>query len=74
MWSRKQHSIRRSWRFFKIALSHDSLENMIKTNFALAQHHKWSLTEIEMMHPWEREVYVALLLQFIDEQNDRLKK
>tara|TARA_B100000085_G_scaffold118257_1_gene107739 strand:- start:920 stop:1063 length:144 start_codon:yes stop_codon:yes gene_type:complete len=47
---------------------------MIKTNFALAQHHKWSLTEIEMMHPWEREVYVALLLQFIEEQNDRLKK
>tara|TARA_Y100001954_G_C15828003_1_gene613214 strand:- start:6407 stop:6550 length:144 start_codon:yes stop_codon:yes gene_type:complete len=47
---------------------------MIRTNFALLQYHKWTLTEIEMMHPWEREIYVALLLQSIEEQNDRLKK
>jgi len=32
------------------------------------QHHKYSLTEIENLMPWEREVYVSLLLQYIQEQ------
>jgi len=40
-------------------------------NFALMHYHKWSLTEAEMMVPWEREIYVALLLDAIDEQNNR---
>jgi hypothetical protein len=33
------------------------------------QHHKYSLTELENMIPWEREVYLTLLHQFIEEQN-----
>jgi len=33
------------------------------------QYHKYSLTELENMMPWEREVYVTLLKQYIDEQN-----
>ena len=37
------------------------------------QHHKYSLTEIENMMPWEREVYVMLLLQHIDEENMKAK-
>lgn len=71
MWRRKLFRIRRAWRFFRVALSHDSLENMIRMNFALMHYHKWSLTEAEMMVPWEREIYVALLLDAIDEQNNR---
>lgn len=35
------------------------------------QHHKYSLTELENMMPWEREVYIALLLDYIDEENKR---
>ena len=37
------------------------------------QHHKYSLTEIEEMIPWERDIYVALLLDFIKQENERLK-
>lgn len=33
------------------------------------QYHKYSLTEIENMMPWEKEVYVTLLKQYIDEEN-----
>ena len=33
------------------------------------QHHKYSITEIENMMPWERDVYVALLKQYIEEEN-----
>lgn len=32
------------------------------------QHHKYSLTEIENLIPWEREVYVSLLIQYIKEE------
>lgn len=32
-------------------------------------HHKYSLTELESMIPWEREVYIALVKQYIEEEN-----
>lgn len=32
------------------------------------QHHKYSLTEIENMIPWERELYVKMLLDYIEEE------
>ncbi len=50
-------------------MSHISLESYFKLNFALMQHHKYSLTEIENMIPWERDIYVALLNQYIEEEN-----
>lgn len=48
---------------------HEDLASYYKTNFALIQHHHWSLTEIEAMVPWEREVYITLLQQYIEEEN-----
>jgi hypothetical protein len=33
------------------------------------QHHHYSLSEIEMMIPWEREIYVTLLMEYIKEEN-----
>ena len=50
-------------------MAHTNLESYYKTNFALMQHHKYSLTELENMIPWEREVYVSLLQQHIEEEN-----
>jgi len=43
------------------------LEGYYKTNFALMQHHKYSLSEIENMMPWERQVYTSLLIQHLDQ-------
>jgi len=37
------------------------------------QHHKYSLTELENMIPWEREVYVQMLIEYIQEENERQK-
>ena len=45
----------------------------MRTNFGLMQHHSWGLTEIENMIPWEREVYVQLLLQWLEEEKERIK-
>ena len=50
-------------------MAHASLESYYKINFALMQHHKYSLTEIENMIPWEREIYITLLKQYIEEEN-----
>jgi len=33
------------------------------------QHHKYSLTELENMIPWEKDVYLAFLKQYIEEEN-----
>ena len=38
------------------------------------QHHKYSLTEIENMIPWERDVYVSLLVNYIKEENEKRRK
>ena len=50
-------------------MAHEDLESYFKTNFALMQHHKYSLTELENMMPLEREVYLTLLQQYIEEEN-----
>jgi hypothetical protein len=38
------------------------------------QHHKYSLTELENMLPWERDIYVSLLIQYIEEENQKIKQ
>ena len=38
------------------------------------QHHKYSLTEIENMMPWERDIYVDMLITWIKEENDKQKQ
>ena len=55
-------------------LSHDSVTNYYKTNFGLMQHHKYSLTELENMIPFEREIYVGLLSEYIKKENERIEK
>ena len=38
------------------------------------QHHKYSLTEIENMMPWERDIYVDMLMNFIKDENEKQKQ
>jgi len=49
------------------------LEGYYKLNFSLMQYHKYSLTEIENMMPWERDVYVALLQQHLEDEEQKSK-
>jgi hypothetical protein len=55
-------------------LSHDNLINIYKVNFDMVQHHKYSLSELENMIPWEREIYVNMLINHIEEENERVKQ
>ena len=45
-----------------------SLEAYYQINFDLIQYHKYSLTEIENLIPWERDVYVGLLKQHLEDE------
>ena len=49
-------------------MSHMDLEAYYRINFAWLQFHKYSLTEVENMIPWERDIYVGLLKQHIEEE------
>ena len=35
------------------------------------QHHNYSLSDLENMLPWEREIYVDMLITYIKEENDK---
>lgn len=39
----------------------------------MVQHHKYSLTELEHMLPWEREIYIAQLVEYVKEEEERNK-
>ena len=38
------------------------------------QHHNYSLSDLESMMPWEREIYVDMLVTFIKEENEKQKQ
>ena len=38
------------------------------------QHHNYSLTDLENMLPWEREIYVDMLVTYIKEENEKHKR
>ena len=40
----------------------------------MMQHHKYSLTELEDMIPFEREIYLGLLEKHIRDENDRVER
>ena len=46
---------------------------MLTGNFNMMQHHKYSLTELENMIPWERDIYISLLIKHVQEENERIK-
>ena len=40
----------------------------------MMQHHNYSLTELENMLPWEREIYLGLLVNFIEEERQSIEE
>ena len=40
----------------------------------MMQHHKYSLSELNDMIPWERQIYIDMLLNYIKEQNEKARQ
>jgi hypothetical protein len=49
-------------------LSHINLGDYYRIIFAMAQHHKWSIDEIESMMPYERDLYFGMLTEYLEKQ------
>jgi len=39
--------------------------------FALAQHHKYSISDVENLMPYERDVYFQMLINYIEKQKEK---
>ena len=44
-----------------------------EVNFAMVHHHKYSLTEIENMTPWEKEIYIQMIIRHMKEEKERME-
>jgi len=53
---------------------YDNLANYFNCNFGLIQHHKWSLSDIENLLPWERQTYLTMLMNWLKEEKERLQQ
>jgi hypothetical protein len=54
-------------------LSHTNLSSYYQTVFALAQHHKYQISEIENLIPYERDIYFTMLVAHIQKLEERSK-
>ena len=52
---------------------YDTLSNYYQTNFALMHHHKYSLTEIENLIPWEKFIYLEMLMNVLREEQEQAR-
>jgi hypothetical protein len=73
MWLQRRNCYKGPPKFFRLIVRYDTLKNFYETNFALMQHHKYSLSELENMIPWERNIYVSLLVKYLKEEKERLE-
>lgn len=49
-------------------MAYMELESYFRINFALLQFHKWPIGDVENMMPWERDIYLELLQQHIEDE------
>tara|TARA_B100000214_G_scaffold147150_1_gene105162 strand:+ start:177 stop:305 length:129 start_codon:yes stop_codon:yes gene_type:complete len=40
----------------------------------MMQNHSWSLFELESMMPWEREVYIGLLIKHLEDEKEMMER
>ena len=52
----------------------ESLSAYYTINFNLTLHYKYSLEDLDNMIPWERNIYLALLENYVREKNEEIQK
>ena len=74
MWNCTSYCCGGYFQFFSLVFGNESLKRYYKLNFALTKFHGYSLTELDNMIPWERDIYVAMLIQYIEEENQKIRE
>lgn len=49
-------------------MSYNTLVNYYNTIFNMNRYHKYSVSEVENMYPWERDFYAEKIKQLLKEQ------
>ena len=62
--------LHRTLGFFILGVQHDTLMNHYKTTFSLMHEHHWAWSDIQNMIPFERDIYLILLQQYLEEHKD----
>lgn len=62
-----------SQRFFYLTFRNASLKNYYNNMFTLTHQYKYTLTELENMLPWERDMYIAMVNSWVKEETERVK-
>jgi|14_taG_2_1085336.scaffolds.fasta_scaffold218691_2 hypothetical protein len=55
-------------------LSHNSTSNYYYLNFNLAQHHGYDIHTLENLMPYEHDIYVTLLLKYLENEREKQKR
>lgn len=55
-------------------MSYNNLSNYYSTIFSLRQHHGYSITEIENLIPFEREIYLNMVISYLQELEEKKQK
>tara|TARA_Y100000034_G_C6651413_1_gene285141 strand:- start:299 stop:505 length:207 start_codon:yes stop_codon:yes gene_type:complete len=50
-----------------------SLKDYYRTSFQLMQHHQYNLSDIENILPWERDIYLSQLIEYIESENEKIQ-
>lgn len=53
-------------------LSHTNLSLYYQKIFAMAQHHKYSIAELENIMPYERDIYFELMVEYIEKRKEEM--
>ena len=61
-------------RFFYLSLRYVNLRNYYNNMFTLVHQYKYTLTELENMLPWERDMYIGMVNNWVKDEEDRMKK
>lgn len=74
MWLYRRYEVRRISEFFRLVLSDQSLEGTLRVNFSLMQYHNYTLADIEGLIPWERDLYVAMVIEHVEKEKEQMEE
>jgi hypothetical protein len=74
VWIRPQAALGGSQRFFYLTFRDASLKTYYNNMFTLTHQYKYTLTELENMIPWERDMYIGMVNSWVKEETEKLNK
>jgi hypothetical protein len=74
VWDCRKETVGRYFRFFLVSNLYIDLESYYRINFLLVHDHHFTMEAINEWIPWERDIYLILLKEWIKEEQERIQK